>query len=284
MDLVIHHSLGSSSSKYNSFSYFLNKTLVSQKTAKATKTIFSLQPSSTSTTYSSQLTLESEGTFTLDSKNKQTLVTSGTISTLNIRQKDGFLGLNGFDLLTATNADIDVIDLIVAGYSNKSAVGLSKKFLQKSDSITGSQSDDHLAGYRGNDTLTGGHGADILVGGAGKDTFVYNSIDDSGVFTNYSSSGSVRVGGDTFYESEYNDVIIDFRSGKDKIDLQNIKGITKKSLKITSTSYKLQGKKSTLDLGRPYALWIDKDHDNVPEMVISFASTLNPLSMDDILI
>jgi Ca2+-binding RTX toxin-like protein len=284
MDLVIHHALGSISSRYNSFSYFLNKTLASQKTAKASKTIFSLQPSGTSTTYSGQLTLESEGAFTLDSKNKKALVTSGTINTLKIRQKEGFLGLSGFDILTATNAEIDVRDLIVTGYSSKSAAGISRIFLKKSDSITGSQSDDHLSGYRGNDTLTGGLGADILMGGAGKDTFVYNSIDDSGAFTNYSSYGASKVGGDTFYESEYNDVIVDFRSGKDKIDLQNIKGITKKSLKIESISYELEGKKSATDLGSPYALWIDKDNDNIPEMVISFANTLKPLRMNDILI
>ena len=34
------------------------------------------------------------------------------------------------------------------------------------------------------------------------------------------------------------------------------------------------------------ALWcaLDKDNDNIPEMVISFANTLKPLRMDDILI
>ena len=284
MDLVIHHALGSSSSRYNSLAYILNKTLASQKTFKATKTSYILNPSSSSTSYSSQLTLHSEGEFTLISQKKNKLVRSGTINTLEINQKDGFLGLGGFNILTAKNAEIDIRDLITTGYSNKSAGGLSKKFLRKNDSITGSDSDDHLAGYRGNDTITGGLGADILAGGAGKDVFVFNSIDDSGSFTNYSSYGSSKVGGDTFYEAEYNDIVVDFRSGRDKIDLRNIKGISKKSLSINEISYKPQGSKSTADRGRPYALWINTDDDKNPEMVISFANTPKPLTMKDIII
>jgi len=285
MDLVIHHALGTSSSRYNSFAYILNKTLSSQKTvSKSTGTTFSLEPSSSSSTYSSQLTLHTEGKFTLDSKSKKSTIKSGTLDTLIIRQKDGFLGLSGFDILKATNANINIRDLIITGYSYKTAGGLSKKFLNSDDSITGSDSDDHLTGYRGDDTITGGLGADILAGGAGKDTFVYNSIHDSGAFINYSSYGSSKAGGDTFYEAQYNDIILDFRSGRDKIDLRNIEGISKKSLKIESTSYKLEGNKSSKDLGRPYALWVDSDHDNNPEMVISFANTPQPLTLNDILI
>lgn len=284
MDLVIHHALGSSSSRYNSFAYILNKTLSSQRTVQeATNTTFLLQPSTSFSTYSAQLTLHTEGKFTLDSKSKKNLIKSGTINTLKVRQKDGFLGISGFDILEATDAKISIKDLIITGYSNKTAGGLSKKFLNSHDSITGSDSDDHLAGYRGNDTITGGLGADILAGGAGKDTFVYDSIEDSGAFINYSSYGSSKAGGDTFYEAEYNDVIVDFRSGRDKIDLSNIKGISKKSLTIQATSYELEGNKSTTDLGRPYALWVDSDHDNNPEMVISFANTTKPLTMKDIL-
>ncbi|OUV13807.1 MAG: hypothetical protein CBC46_06690 [Verrucomicrobiaceae bacterium TMED86] len=287
MDLVIHHALGSSSSRYNSLAYILNKTLTAQKTVgEATKTSYVLNPSSTSTSYSSQLTLHSEGEFTLISqkKKKNKLVRSGTVKTLEINQKEGFLGLEGFHILTAKNAQIDIRDLIATGYSNKSAGGLSKKFLRKNDSITGSDSDDHLAGYRGHDTITGGLGADILVGGAGKDVFVFNSIDDSGSFTNYSSYGSSKAGGDTFYEAEYNDIVVDFRSGRDKIDLRKIKNISKKSLSINEISYQIEDSEATTDQGKPYALWIDTDHDKIPEMVISFANTPKPLTMKDIMI
>jgi len=82
MDLVIHHALGSSSSRYNSLAYILNKTLTAQKTVgEATKTSYVLNPSSTSTSYSSQLTLHSEGKFTLVSQKKNQLVRSGTVNT-----------------------------------------------------------------------------------------------------------------------------------------------------------------------------------------------------------
>jgi hypothetical protein len=73
-----------------------------------------------------------------------------------------------------------------------------------SEIVTGSRSDDVLRGSDGNDVLSGGKGKDKLFGGAGADRFVFHSIKDS-----------VRGG-------ETRDVIADFESGIDKIDLREI--------------------------------------------------------------
>lgn len=62
------------------------------------------------------------------------------------------------------------------------------------DDLSGGAGDDILRGGRGNDTLDGGEGDDILIGGRGADTFVFSA-----------NSGD--------------DVIRNFESGKDQIDL-----------------------------------------------------------------
>jgi serralysin len=74
------------------------------------------------------------------------------------------------------------------------------------DSLSGVGGDDVLNGGAGNDTLYGGAGADRLVGGAGADRFVFASTADSPV------AGR--------------DVITDFQSGLDRIDLSRIDAIT----------------------------------------------------------
>ena len=61
-----------------------------------------------------------------------------------------------------------------------------------------------LNGVAGNDLLTGGLGHDTLTGGAGNDIFDFNSVDESPV------GAGLR------------DIITDFTSGQDKIDLSSI--------------------------------------------------------------
>jgi Ca2+-binding RTX toxin-like protein len=70
--------------------------------------------------------------------------------------------------------------------------------------IIGSAGNDTLSGGDGIDTLVGGLGLDRLIGGAGADTFVLKSVAESGV------TPTTR------------DVIADFVSGTDKIDLTGI--------------------------------------------------------------
>jgi Ca2+-binding RTX toxin-like protein len=69
------------------------------------------------------------------------------------------------------------------------------------DTITGGTGADVLVGEGGNDTLTGGGGADSLTGGAGTDTFRYVATSDTG------------------------DIIYDFVSGTDKVDLSAIDAV-----------------------------------------------------------
>ncbi|MFT3974994.1 MAG: calcium-binding protein [Amaricoccus sp.] len=71
------------------------------------------------------------------------------------------------------------------------------------DALAGDAGDDFLSGGVGNDQLTGGAGADRLTGGGGADRFVFASPRDT-------TSGS-RF-----------DVVVDFSTGTDKIDLSAI--------------------------------------------------------------
>ncbi len=73
------------------------------------------------------------------------------------------------------------------------------------DSIAGGAGDDLLSGGAGQDTITGGGGADTIFGGSGADVFVFAALTDLG-------KGASR------------DVIADFRSGTDKLDLKGAPG------------------------------------------------------------
>jgi len=68
---------------------------------------------------------------------------------------------------------------------------------------TGNAGNNSLYGNAGNNILEGGAGKDLLTGGAGNDTFKFSAVTDSAV-------GALR------------DVIADFKSGVDKIDLSAI--------------------------------------------------------------
>ena len=71
-----------------------------------------------------------------------------------------------------------------------------------SDTITGTNGDDRIDGWNGNDTIRGGSGKDMLWGAAGADIFDFDLLTDSTV-TNP-------------------DLIMDFVSGTDKIDLSTL--------------------------------------------------------------
>lgn len=71
---------------------------------------------------------------------------------------------------------------------------------QGTDLIYGGIGSDHLYAGSGKDVLVGGTGQDFLFGGNGNDTFVYNAAADAG-------------------RPDMADVIGDFKSGQDKIDV-----------------------------------------------------------------
>jgi len=70
------------------------------------------------------------------------------------------------------------------------------------DVIHGLEGDDRISGGRGGDKIVGGDGQDILVGGRGQDTFKFKTA-------NASTAAAP-------------DLIVDFRSGRDKIDLRGM--------------------------------------------------------------
>ncbi|WP_414471007.1 Ig-like domain-containing protein [Microvirga sp. M2] len=76
------------------------------------------------------------------------------------------------------------------------------------DRLDGGAGNDTLLGGTGNDTLVGGLGRDQLGGGAGRDVFVFTTVAES------------RVGAQR-------DVIHDFQSGHDRIDLRGIDANTR---------------------------------------------------------
>jgi len=83
------------------------------------------------------------------------------------------------------------------------------------DIITGGAGDDTLNGGAGNDIITGGAGGDTLTGGAGDDVFVYTAFGDS-VISSTGTNSTV-------------DVITDFNTGNDTIDLSALGGLVQTS-------------------------------------------------------
>ena len=70
------------------------------------------------------------------------------------------------------------------------------------DALSGGAGNDTLSGAAGDDVLTGGAGVDSMAGGLGIDTFVFNAASES--------TATLR------------DVIVDFTSVTDRIDLRGI--------------------------------------------------------------
>ncbi|SCY90200.1 Ig-like domain-containing protein [Microvirga guangxiensis] len=89
-------------------------------------------------------------------------------------------------------------DTLYGGSGNDALWGGSGK-----DRLYGEAGNDKLRGEAGNDWILGGLGRDQMWGGAGSDTFAFHSVRESRV-------GSQR------------DIIRDFQSGRDKIDLRKI--------------------------------------------------------------
>ena len=276
MDLTILHSFGSQNSSYDTFSNILYTAISSlSKVNKINENQFDLETSS-----SKALTVKNVGEFTLVTEGKESLIKSGTIDELSVRRSDNYLNTAGFDILTATNVNMHIHKFLICGYSNRSAGSVVKKLLQKSDSITGSKGNDFLCSYRGNDTIYGGQGADIMYGGHGRDYFVYKSIQDSGVFASTTINGSLQAGGNSYASAAFNDIILDFRSGRDKIDLTKINLSSKKCLTIVTDTYYSTDSRDQIS----YSLWVDEDTDGNPDMIVGFSETQKPLKLSDILI
>lgn len=113
---------------------------------------------------------------------------------------DQLIGGTGSDTLIGQNGDDSILggggdDIIVAGGGN--------------DTIKAGGGEDIVRGSGGRDVIDGGSGADLLIGGGSKDTFVFRN-----------NSGD--------------DIVRDFRAGKDTLDLSRVRDIDDFSDLITN--------------------------------------------------
>lgn len=124
------------------------------------------------------------------------------------------LGLDGNDTING-NAGEDIIrggngnDTINGGADNDSLFGDAGI-----DSLLGAAGNDLLDGGAGNDTLNGQSGNDIIIGGQGRDSL--NGGTEADIFR--------FAFGDTTTNSATIDIITDFTTGSDKIDLDFVNG------------------------------------------------------------
>ncbi|UYO01487.1 MAG: M10 family metallopeptidase C-terminal domain-containing protein [Devosia sp.] len=141
------------------------------------------------------------------SANADTIVGTGGANTLEgLGGNDVISGGGGADILDGGAGD-DILD----GGSSKDILkgGSGKDQLfggTNVDNLYGGSGQDVLNGGSNNDILRGGTGKDLLTGGTGRDTFVFKSVAEA----SSSPKASAR------------DVITDFTSGQDKIDLSAI--------------------------------------------------------------
>ncbi len=100
---------------------------------------------------------------------------------------------HGFTQITL---DMTYLDTAISGTANNDQLVGSAS----ADQILGLDGNDHLEGLDGDDILIDGAGTDHMTGGAGRDTFV-------------------------FVEDSWTDVIMDFETGLDTIDLSQFSGV-----------------------------------------------------------
>ncbi|MCX6178336.1 MAG: M10 family metallopeptidase C-terminal domain-containing protein [Chlorobiales bacterium] len=146
--------------------------------------------------------------------------------------------------------------------------------------ITGNSGNNILSGGAGNDSLFGDAGNDILIGGAGADTLTGGEGNDIFRYTSQSESGTTAL---------TMDVITDFVSGKDKIDLSGIDANIKVSGNQAFSSFQFGiGPHS---FTAPGQLWFDTangilygntNSDPLPEFAITLTG-LHSLSASDII-
>lgn len=134
------------------------------------------------------------GTVTLPSTIEKITLTSGDASARGNALANTLVGSAGDNVLHGMGGN----DQMSGGGGHDILQGGSGH-----DRVNGDEGDDILRGEAGNDRIAGGLGRDKLWGGSGADIFVFKSIQDS-------KTGSQR------------DVIYDFRSGQDRIDLRGI--------------------------------------------------------------
>jgi len=170
------------------------------------------------------------------------------------------LVLRGFETIRGT-AQKDRIFLDNTGSTVKAGAGR--------DEVTGGRGNDHLLGQKGGDVLIGGLGADTLEGGGGADTLYGgdDAVADMFVFNSAAHSG-VGAGN--------RDLIADFVSSEDMIDLSGIDGNTAlaghQSLAYTGGGAGANGFWFSEIAGDNYLVRGDVDGDSIADFEIEVVS------------
>ncbi len=135
-----------------------------------------------------------------DAGGRDILDFSGWSSNSRIDLNDGAQSDGGGQTTNVQIAFGTIIEDAIAGAGN--------------DSLTGNAAGNILQGGGGNDSLAGGAGNDRLEGGAGADIFIFGGVGDSRDYT-WRSDGRKLIP----------DMLTDFQSGTDKIDLSGIDAV-----------------------------------------------------------
>lgn len=139
-------------------------------------------------------------------------LTGTSLSQLWVPNVDGTeFGLNMAGLAASVSGFFDLVQA-------KNWTGLAEFMRQGDDNIVGTKNNDTLLGGDGDDRFVAGLGRDLMTGGRGNDTMIATEGHD--VMTG-------GQGADTFefvetpYDNEW-DIIKDFRSGVDQIQIQDV--------------------------------------------------------------
>ncbi|MDO5621242.1 MAG: M10 family metallopeptidase C-terminal domain-containing protein, partial [Paracoccus sp. (in: a-proteobacteria)] len=158
-------------------------------------------------------------------------------------------------------------DSLFGEAGNDSLLGMSGNDLmyggEGADTLAGGEGEDRLFGEAGNDRLIGGTGADTMHGGAGADVFVFNRGDNSVAAP---------------------DLILDFRSGEDRLDLRSLNLTFESGGTFTGTAGQLiietYGFRETPSLFPEKRILIDLDGDSQADMRIDLQGAMTLLETD----
>ena len=118
--------------------------------------------------------------------------------------------------------------IIFAGAGNDTINGTGKSDLvyagSGNDTVKGNDGDDTIYGGSGSDTINGNNGCDTIIGGYGADNLTGSNGDDRFVYLSAADSNANRF-----------DVVSDFRSGSDRIDLTALGALSFLALTSTNT-------------------------------------------------